>query len=391
MRYNKRKLYIILICCILCFSAVGVYVYKEKNSTTNILIEAIFNKSIQSEKFYEELLKTYNDENKEKLNRGESIAGEDYFFITYEYYRNRDEDKAKESLEATKEKQPRFKNRFIELFNEFMESYYSVLENKTDGLNEKINSIYKNITIKDWDKYYDLLYGYFLLSANIEGGIDSTTTEIERLLKQEERLNPNCTIILKDILASTYMHKGQYAKALEKCLQVKSLLESEKFDLEFANYYNARTKYNMGIIYQTLENYDTAKELLEEAANIKIENQIYDENIKIGVLYNLSQIYIFEKNIDKIYELLEEYKEFIDENDPKNMDLLYHYISAQYHIAKYEISRSQEELIWDNGMNVTISMGIADSKIEKENTFEVADKHLYISKTTGKNKITFNN
>ena len=41
-------------------------------------------------------------------------------------------------------------------------------------------------------------------------------------------------------------------------------------------------------------------------------------------------------------------------------------------------------------MNVTISMGIADSKVEKENTFEVADKHLYISKTTGKNKITFN-
>ncbi|HCW54104.1 MAG TPA: hypothetical protein DG753_10275 [Clostridium sp.] len=54
-----------------------------------------------------------------------------------------------------------------------------------------------------------------------------------------------------------------------------------------------------------------------------------------------------------------------------------------------DIRKKIEQLTWDNGMKITISMGIADSAIEKENVLEIADSRLYISKTTGKNKITF--
>ena len=56
-----------------------------------------------------------------------------------------------------------------------------------------------------------------------------------------------------------------------------------------------------------------------------------------------------------------------------------------------DIRKKVEELSWDNDMKITISMGIADSAVKKEDVLEVADNRLYISKTTGKNKITFKN
>nr|WP_243159448.1 GGDEF domain-containing protein [Clostridium sp. SM-530-WT-3G] len=54
-----------------------------------------------------------------------------------------------------------------------------------------------------------------------------------------------------------------------------------------------------------------------------------------------------------------------------------------------DVRKRIENLIWDNDIKVTISMGVADSAVEKERVLEVADNRLYTSKTTGKNKITF--
>ena len=53
-----------------------------------------------------------------------------------------------------------------------------------------------------------------------------------------------------------------------------------------------------------------------------------------------------------------------------------------------DIRKNVEALKWDNGMNITISLGIANTREESENVLEVADKRLYVSKTTGKNKVT---
>ena len=41
-----------------------------------------------------------------------------------------------------------------------------------------------------------------------------------------------------------------------------------------------------------------------------------------------------------------------------------------------------------NDLKVTVSIGIADGSLYKEATFKQADKNLYQSKKTGKNKIT---
>lgn len=54
------------------------------------------------------------------------------------------------------------------------------------------------------------------------------------------------------------------------------------------------------------------------------------------------------------------------------------------------IRRNIEELKWDNGMKVTISMGIAESQECEDDPLKLADARLYESKTNGKNKVTWN-
>lgn len=51
------------------------------------------------------------------------------------------------------------------------------------------------------------------------------------------------------------------------------------------------------------------------------------------------------------------------------------------------IRRGIEENKWENGIKVTVSIGVSNSD-ESRKVFEDADKKLYISKTTGKNRVT---
>lgn len=51
------------------------------------------------------------------------------------------------------------------------------------------------------------------------------------------------------------------------------------------------------------------------------------------------------------------------------------------------IRKGIEENKWENGVKVTVSIGISNSD-ESKKVFEDADEKLYISKTTGKNKVT---
>ena len=53
-----------------------------------------------------------------------------------------------------------------------------------------------------------------------------------------------------------------------------------------------------------------------------------------------------------------------------------------------KIRKKIEAMVWDENIKVTISIGISNSEYSKENIIENADENLYISKKTGKNKVT---
>lgn len=54
-----------------------------------------------------------------------------------------------------------------------------------------------------------------------------------------------------------------------------------------------------------------------------------------------------------------------------------------------DIRRNIEAVKWDEGMTITVSMGAAERKNEEGDPLTAADDRLYISKTSGKNKVTW--
>lgn len=53
------------------------------------------------------------------------------------------------------------------------------------------------------------------------------------------------------------------------------------------------------------------------------------------------------------------------------------------------IRKNIAELTWDNGMKITISMGVSYRDKDDNDPLKKADELLYISKKTGKNKVTY--
>lgn len=58
-------------------------------------------------------------------------------------------------------------------------------------------------------------------------------------------------------------------------------------------------------------------------------------------------------------------------------------------ILAENIRKSIAKIVWENGLNTTISIGVANSECEKEDLLEKADENLYKAKKDGKNRTVF--
>lgn len=345
MKKGKKKLYVILIICIVFLGVIASSICIRKNSTKNILIENLINKVQKKETFDGELLKNYNNKNIEKINKGESLCAEDYFFIAYDYYIDKDLEKVAQYTKLSKSKENKFENRFIKLYNDYLINYVDTSINPNEKVLQNINKVYEEVTISDWNKYYHLLYSELTLYFSIDNGFDCAIDKIENILMYEDKLDENCIVLLKDTLSVAYIQKGHYAKGLETCLEIQSLLKL--YDINSKDFYEARAVGNMGVIYEFLEDYDTAIELLQKALNMPIEDKIYENNVKLSALNNLISIYFAKEKIDEAQKLLEDSKEFLDDSYIKNIDLMYYLSKVKYHMEKYEkdgAQASQEDL-----------------------------------------------
>lgn len=133
--------------------------------------------------------------------------------------------------------------------------------------------------------------------------------------------------MLKDALASSYFHKDKYSKTLEKSMQIRSIFELYNLDSEFETYFTARTNLNMGLVYQSLKDYDTAMRLFENVVNNNLNNNKLDYFMRMAIVNNLSQLYFCQGDVDKLYDLLNVYKESLLEASFKRSDSMYYSIA----------------------------------------------------------------
>ncbi|HCW54105.1 MAG TPA: hypothetical protein DG753_10280 [Clostridium sp.] len=343
MKNNKKKVFNALIAFILFCAIIQGINYCIKNSTRNILVQSLYN-SLEYGKgeFDQELLVNYNARNIDKLNKGKELAAEDYFLMAFEYCTiNKDREEALKYAAKVEEKKGIFTNRYVELYSEFLIDYYYTYIQKDDDISKRIDEELSNITIRDWNKYSNLLNSKLALFINFDGGLDYIMNKAEELLKNEEKLEAQTIVIVKDTLVAVYKQKGYHAKVLEKCMELKALLEES--NVIYGDAYRARAQLNEAEVYAMLSDNEKAEELLKEALEMNIENKSLNRDTKVTILNDLISIYFIEGDMDEILDLINKYKDIMKDNDAYNSDVLYYLSMAQYHMEKYEKDRSSKE------------------------------------------------
>ena len=344
---KNKKLHITLICITLMCIIAGGFIYRSKNSTRNTIIEELFNTNKDFGVYDSELLKSYNAKNMEKLDEGKELCAEDYFLIAYEYCTiKKDREEGMKYAIPAQNKRNIFTNRFTEIYNNYLiDCYYTYVKNDKVVL-ENIDKNIDNATAEDWNKHSNLITSDLFLCINFEDGIDFLLDRIEKILEKEDDLNTEASLKLIDTLALMNYNRGLYSKALERCMEIETILKRNDGSLSSSleNYHKARNMYIMGSIYNALGNFNLAKEILEDGLNIDIENQDMDNQTKVAIYHNLINIYVEEKDSEELGEIVLQYEKFFKENSNARDEITYYIMSVKYYIEKYELYGLEDDL-----------------------------------------------
>lgn len=342
MKNNKKKIYTLLISCILLCTVILGGAYCIRNSIKNILIRSLYNKVEYSKEINSELLISYNSKNIEKINDGKELSAEDYFLIAYEYgYIRKNREEGMKYSVMSQEKQNRFTNKFIELYNEYLMEYYYTYVHKDYSILEKIDNELDSMTIKDWNKYGLLLNAKLGLYINFDNSFDYIIDKAEDVLKNEDKLDARVVVPLKDTLVSIYKGKGYHARVLEISMETKAILNN--FNIEYGDVYKARAQLNEAEVYAKLLDNERAEELLREVLEMDIKNDALRHDIKVNALNKLIEIYLIDDKLNEVPDLIDEYKDIIDDNESYNSDVIYYLSLAEYHMEKYSKDKSSKE------------------------------------------------
>ncbi|MBQ3422624.1 MAG: hypothetical protein IJH34_13425, partial [Romboutsia sp.] len=356
MKKNKKKIYTVLFACILLCIVIGGFIYCIRNSTKNILIRSLYNRVEYGEEFDNELLVSYNEKNIDRLNEGKELSAEDYFFIGYEYYAvKKDLPGGMKYIEAAEEKEGKFTNEFIKLFNYYLKEYYYTYIQKDDSIIEKIDNELNNMTIKDWNKYGLLLHSKLALYINFDGGLDYIMKAAEDMLKNEEKLDARVIVPLKDTLVSVYKEKGYHARVLEMSIETKALLDD--YHIAYGDAYKARAVLNEAEVYAKLLDNDMAEKQLREVLDMDIENDILRRDIKVTALNKFIYICVNNGEMGKASDLIDEFKDIMNDDSNYNSDVLYYLSMAEYYIDKYEKDKSSKEYLSEAEKYIRLSKG----------------------------------
>lgn len=260
---------------------------------------------------------------------------------------------------------------------------------------DKAKSIYKEILSKaENEKNYYLYEKVIKRLSNIEEDVNLKNEYLNQLIllteyEQDKRygdytLNLLYRIEYEKKLSEEYSFKILVYEGLLIALILMIIFKKQIIKLVRRNSYDVLTdSYNRRVFNKVYNGLLKRKKkftlAIMDIDNFKKLNDTYGHQFGDKVLIDVCQL--IKSKIDKNYKLYryggEEF--IIIARKEKFEDV----------IEKLEYIRESIELmIWEYDIKVTVSMGVSSSECRKD-VLEDADKKLYISKNTGKNKITY--
>lgn len=289
-------------------------------------------------------------------------SSNDYFVIGYYSYLENNKDKANQYFNLTINNLDKSTDEFAKIFS-YRELVINEIQNGNDNKAlEYIKDAYKNIDIKEYNNYYELIWDMNVKVINSRKGKDSIIKFYDKVIG-EEVIDKRSELFTFSKLGPVYYLNGEYSRAIEANLRV---INGKSKD-ENSNYYKGKAIVDLSVVYKAMGNYEKSKEVLEQLEGIKIKNKQQQAYINTYGIINLAELDIRMGNYEEtLSELSDMYKnkKYFTEEDWRDNEIVLNLTSAEAYINLKQYDKA-EELI-----NESIVL-IASDKIEMYNSKEV--------------------
>lgn len=336
----KLKISVVLTCVITISALLLVCSEMSKNSEEAVLKKQLYDKAKYNVQIDKEHFIRYADKKSHNLNGEKKIISEDYFFIAYEKYLNENMDEAQKYCRLSIENKSDNMDNMIKIYNGFLLDSITVDSSFDEEFVSVAREIFEGLDTKDINEYDYIIYNYMLRLINRKNGPDMVIETVERFLEDEKKLKSDTVALMKNFLQVLYANMGNYAKGLERCLETIRLIETE--DIEYEDYYKAKSLGNMGLIYFYIGDYKSAADLIEQSLLIEIQDRTKNKNSQVVNLSLLLIIAGFNEDLAEMDRLLGLISQSVSGDFTESIDMIYLISSVEYYIKKYEISTDKQ-------------------------------------------------
>nr|WP_302595524.1 diguanylate cyclase [uncultured Cellulosilyticum sp.] len=315
-----RGLFLVGLIAVIC---TGTIFAGEKENSKNKLIAQIINVKKGKGEVEEKLLQTVVNKIEEDE---ENIVYEEAFILGYHYYILNEFEKAEIYLEHAS----LAKDETVKLYATIFLTQIWLKQ----GLNEEVIAITQKtldeMSPATYNKEHIAITDFMQQIIYLEKGKDTVIESIEKVLQEEQRLNVEVMCDLKNKQAVLYFYKGNYARGIERFLEVMAHTETMT-----NKYYGAKAQIDLGVIYGALGNYEEAEANFKEALEIEITDLEDMAFIKTYASINLYENMLYKEDyegVKAINETVLSYAQYLPENLYESIAIMNDIFLCNYYI-----------------------------------------------------------
>lgn len=234
-----------------------------------------------------------------------------------------------------------------------------------------VKSTFKIVSKKDYKKHYKILADTLLIGVDYnEESRKIATKYLKSMLDDKKNLNEDAKFYLEYRIAPLYIIEGKYAEGIEATLQTIMISREKKNKL-----YEAKSLIDLGLTFRLLGRYDIARNTIESALSIDIEDKNEEAIVKLYALTNLADIYNIKgdykeakSNLDKINNYINILKNKEEKND---FNIMKYTLEADINIHNKDLKKA----------NYNIEK--AKDLLKNLKKVYIADKDIYLKDVIG--------
>lgn len=236
--------------------------------------------------------KNQNTDRKDDSDESVELTAEEYFILGYYEYKNYEDEKAIQHLHQSMELYTDSTDSFIKLAT----GVYLAVMNGDDVTQtiQQMDQIISELSVEDWNKNRQMIFTYFGYIMDKSEGRRYLIPVLKDILTKQEELSLEVRLNARNYLCVSYAAGGRYANALEQCLKVISLAESNN-----NTYYAAKAYVDMAAIYNAMDRFEMAQEWATRMVDFENESDQETAFIQSYAIQNILQALYGQNKIEE--------------------------------------------------------------------------------------------